>query len=94
MEQTKAQHEKLKESEFVGVDDMISQVIWTWYFLEAQNKMINDNIVYQDNQSAIKLEKNGTKLSGKCTRHINICYFFVTDRISADRTQRGVLPNP
>jgi hypothetical protein len=72
------------ESEFVGVDDVISQVIWTRYFLEAQNETINDNIVYQDNQSAIKLEKNGTKSSGKRTRHINIRYFFVTDRISAD----------
>ena len=72
------------ESEFVGVDDVISQVIWTRYFLEAPNETIHDNIVYQDNQSAIKLEKNGTKSSGKRTRHINIRYFFVTDRISAD----------
>jgi hypothetical protein len=72
------------ESEFVGVDDVISQVIWTRYFLEAQDETINDNIVYQDNQSAIKLEKNGTKSSGKRTRHINIRYFFVTDRISAN----------
>jgi hypothetical protein len=42
------------------------------------------NIVYQDNQSAIKLEKNGMKSSGKRTRHtISIRYFLVTDRISA-----------
>jgi hypothetical protein len=71
------------ESEFVGVDDVISQVIWTKYFLEAQDELVEDNIVYQDNQSTIKLEKNDTKSSGKRTRHINIQYFFDTDRIAA-----------
>jgi hypothetical protein len=71
------------ESEFVEVDDVISQVIWTRYFLEGQSKVIDDNIVYQDNQSAMKLEKNGMKSSGKRTRHISIRYFFLTDRISA-----------
>jgi hypothetical protein len=39
------------------------------------------NILFQDDQSAILLEKNGKALSGKCTKHINIRYLFVTDRI-------------
>jgi hypothetical protein len=39
--------------------------------------------LYQDNQSAILLEKNGKASSGKRTKHINIRYFFVTDRIRA-----------
>jgi len=47
------------EAEFVGVDDVMSQVIWTRYFLEAQGETVEDNIVYQDNQSAMKLEKYG-----------------------------------
>ena len=34
------------------------------------------------NQSAILLEKNGRASSGKRTRHVNIRYFFVTDRIA------------
>ena len=37
---------------------------------------------YQDNQSAILLEKNGRLSSSKRTRHFNIRYFFITDRIS------------
>ena len=37
--------------------------------------------VNQDNQSAMLLENNGRKSSGKRTRHINIRYFFITDRI-------------
>ena len=40
-----------------------------------------DNIVYQDNKSDIILEKNGKDSSSKRTKHINIRYYFVTDRI-------------
>ena len=70
------------EAELVGVSDVISQVIWTRYFLEAQGYSVKDSIVYQDNQSAMLMEKNSRASSGKRTRHINIRYFFVTDRIA------------
>jgi hypothetical protein len=70
------------EAELVGVSDVISQVIWTRYFLEAQGYSVSDSVVYQDNQSAMLMEKNGRFSSGKRTRHINIRYFFVTDRIA------------
>ena len=43
---------------------------------------MNNNVVYQDNLSAMKLENNGRRSSGKKTRHINVRYFFVTDRIA------------
>ena len=56
-------------------------VIWTCNFMTAQGYKINDNVVYQDNQSAILLEKNGRASSGQCTQHSNIQYFFVTDRV-------------
>ena len=59
------------------------QVLWTRYFLEAQGYIIVDNILYQGKQSSMKLEKNGKRSSVKRTRHINIRYFFVTDRIAA-----------
>ncbi len=36
----------------------------------------------QDNKSSILLERNGKASSGKCTRHINIHYFFITDRVN------------
>jgi hypothetical protein len=39
--------------------------------------------VNQDKQSTILLEKNGCALSGKRTRHINIRYFFVADRVAS-----------
>ena len=41
-----------------------------------------DNVVHQDNQSAILLERNGRASSGRRTRHIDIRYFFASDRIA------------
>ena len=58
----------------------MSQVLWTRYFLSAQGYNINDCVIYQDNKSAILLEENGRASSSKRTRHINIRYYFVTDR--------------
>jgi hypothetical protein len=71
------------ESEVVGVDDRMPQVLWTRYFLEAQGYAIDESIINQDNQSSILLEKNGRGSSSKRTRHINIRYYFVTDRAAA-----------
>jgi hypothetical protein len=69
------------EAELVAVDDTMSQILWTRYFLRAQGYDVQDNIVYQDNRSAMLLENNGRASSSKRTRHINVRYFFVTDRI-------------
>jgi hypothetical protein len=55
--------------------------MWTRYFLEAQGYGVKENIVYQDNISAILLEKNGKSSSSKRTKHISVRYYFVTDRI-------------
>ena len=71
------------EAELVAVDDMMSQIIWTRNFLLAQGFDLKGNVVYQDNQSAILLEKNGSASSSKRTRHINIRFFFVKDRVQA-----------
>ena len=68
------------EAELVAVDDCMSQILWTRYFLAAQGYNINDCIVYQGNKNAILLEQNGRASSSKRTRHINIRYYFVTDR--------------
>eukprot|EP00957_Ditylum_brightwellii_P174280 13268664-Ditylum_brightwellii.AAC.1 len=51
--------------------------------MKAQGYKVSDNIMYQDNESAIRLEKSGKGLSSKSTRHNYIRYFFVTDRIEA-----------
>jgi hypothetical protein len=48
---------------------------------------VTDNILYQDNQSATLLEKNGTRSSGKRTRHLDIRYFFITDRVDKKKVR-------
>jgi hypothetical protein len=70
------------EAELVGVDDGMPLVIWTRNFLVAQGFEVRDNVVFQDNQSTILLAKNGKASSGRRTRHIDIRYFFVSDRIA------------
>ena len=47
------------------MDDLMPQILWMRYFLEAKGVKVSDNVVYQDNQSAMKLEKNGRASSGK-----------------------------
>ena len=71
------------ESEVVGTDDVMPQILWTLYFLEAQGYKVDDNILYQDNKSSILLETNGRGSSGKQTRHMNVRYFFIADRVKS-----------
>jgi hypothetical protein len=49
--------------------------------MDAQQYYIQENIVFQDNMSSMLLEKNSKASSSKRTKHINIRYFFETDRI-------------
>ena len=80
------------ETELVAVDDKMPQIVWTQYFMEAQGYKIRDNVAYQDNQSAMLLKKNRRGSSSKRTRHINIRYYFVTDRIAADELRVEYCP--
>jgi hypothetical protein len=70
------------EAELVGVNDAMGLILWTRLFLEAQGFIVSDNVVYQDNQSAILLENNGKMSSSKRTCHLEIRYFFVTDNVA------------
>ena len=70
------------ESELVGVDDMMPIICWTRYFLLSQGYGIIENLLLQDNRSSILLKRNGRASSGKRTRHINIRYYFITDRVN------------
>ena len=67
------------DAKLVGVDDVLTQGIWTQYFLKEQGYILHNNVIYQDNQSAIRLENNGRRLISKRTRHIHIRYYFITD---------------
>jgi hypothetical protein len=74
------------EAELIGIDDVVSKILWTKRFVEAQGFQVKANIIYRDNTSSMKLETNGKESSGKRTRHFDIKYFYITDLI-----QRGEL---
>jgi hypothetical protein len=57
----------LTKAELVGVSDLMGLVLWTRCFLELQGYQVSDNVVYQDNQSAMLLENHGHMSSSKCT---------------------------
>jgi hypothetical protein len=75
------------EGKLVAVDNAATMILWTKLFLEAQGYDVDKNIVYQDNKSAILLETNGKKSSGKQTRALNICYFFITTQVEKGNAQ-------
>jgi len=74
-----------EEAEVVAAHDVMPQVIWTSHFLESQGFHVDESLLYQDNTSAILLEKNGRRSSTKRTRHMNIRYFFLKDQVDSKR---------
>ena len=60
------------ETEVAGADDFVPAICWTRHFVLAQGHDVADNILHQDDESAMLLEKNGKASSSKRTKHINI----------------------
>jgi hypothetical protein len=52
--------------------------------MKGQGYDVKDNVLFKDNKSSILLENNGKASSSKCTKHINIQYFFITERVSKE----------
>ena len=68
-------------SELIGMHDMIPEVLWTKYFIEAQGYKVDHDIVMQDNESEIRLLVNGRFSSGPKTKHTQVKYFLAMDLI-------------
>ena len=47
------------EAELVGVNDAMTMILWMKRFIEAQGYPVIENVIYQDNESSMKLEKYG-----------------------------------
>ena len=72
------------ETEVVGASDFLPWLLWVTWFMKDQGYSVNTSIFFQDNESAIRLEKNGKASSRNKTRHINIRYFFIKDIIKRE----------
>jgi len=70
------------EAELVAIDDMVGQIIWTRNFLIRQGiRITTATNIYQDNKSTILLAENGKGSSSRQTKHLDVRYFFVTNKI-------------
>jgi len=70
------------EAELVALSDGCSQVIWSREFLLNQGYKVDAATIYQDNMSTIALVDKGRSNSDS-TRHINVRYYFIKDRIKS-----------
>ena len=69
------------ETELVSVYDVMPTILWTRLFLHDQGYGSTGTVINQDNQSAILLENYGKFSSTKRTKHIDIRYFYITDKV-------------
>ena len=61
-------------------------------FMSAQGYGIDKNVIYQDNQSVMQMEKNGRNSCTGKSRHIHIRYLFVKYRIDKGDMKVGYCP--
>ena len=80
------------ESEFVGSSDYLPYSLWMIYFFEAQGYSIKKKIFKQDNQSTMKLLRNGRRSAGKQSRHIETRFFWITDRLKQNDIELEYCP--
>ena len=69
------------ETELVGTSEYVPFNLWALNFLVHQGYLIDKNVLFQDNQSAMLMEVNGRNSCTGNSRHIDIRYFFVKDRV-------------
>ena len=69
------------ETEIVSTGERFPKCTWFRYFRGAQGSSLKEDILMQDNQSCILLQKNYPYSNGKGSKHIHIRYFFVVDKI-------------
>jgi len=61
-------------------------------FLAAQGLHVPMTTIYQDNKRTILLAENGSTSSGNCMRHLNVLYYFVTDKIKKGEIKIAYCP--
>jgi len=79
------------ETELVGLSEYIPYTIWMKNFLHEQGYKVTGN-VYQDNQSSIKMGKNGRNSCTGNSRHVNIRFFFVKDLVDKKEIEIAYCP--
>ena len=71
------------EAELIGVYDILPQLVWTGNFMQAQGMNLRKVVLMQDNTTTILLENNGCASSTKQTKHIDVQYFYVKEKVDS-----------
>ena len=82
----------LTEAELIGVDDALPHILWTRYFINNQGYHIIQNILFQDNKSAIIMEEKGKTANSKRTKHVKIRNVFITNLIKQGEVDIAYCP--
>ena len=80
------------KAELIGMNNIIGQILWTQNFLAEQGYTVTPSTIYQDNKSAMLLEHNDIMSSSKRTKHIDIRFYFIKDKI--DKNEVNVIYCP
>ena len=75
------------EVEIVGTSEYMPYNVWFNHFMTAQGYKIEDNVLFQGNQSAIKMENNGRRPCTGTSMHVNIRYFFVKNLVDKKKVR-------
>jgi hypothetical protein len=73
------------ETELISLADKLTDIIWMGYFVKCQGYDMDECVVYQDNVSALSVEKNGRVSSSKCRKQIKAKYFLIKDYYDAGK---------
>ena len=66
--------------------------LWQVNFFGAQGYDIRNKYIYQDNESVIKMEINGRNSCTGNSRHVDIKYFLVKDRVDKKEVEIRYFP--
>ena len=80
------------EAELVGVSEYFPRIIHITMFLEQLEYCMQSNVLMQDNQSAICMERNGKASTTGKSRHVHIRYFFMKDRVDKGEVEVQYCP--
>jgi hypothetical protein len=75
----------------VAASDFASEALCSVDFLKAQGENIGQPTIFQDNKSTIHMINNGASKSDR-TRHMNIRYFWLKERIDDGEVNIEYLP--
>jgi len=65
----------------LGIDDVMAQVLWTRHFLLSQGDQVPTTTKL--------LAENGKASNSNSTNHVEVRYFFVTDKIKKGEVKVG-----